>query len=638
MEQNIRASQERYQITHAFKKVAARIAGGLEAPARAALESAIEHEADKRIRSRLLGALDKLDRIERSGGLPNNFGQAIVFLCTRAGITVSDLAREIEEIPSTLLVWTNTSRRGAPDKFTGFPIVQRIEKFFDLNPGVLWKLVRFRRAGAGTIPARFWPAKIPADERIRKAVRRRLPDHVLALDEGERHAMFMYHYKRATEIRQKRKNHDRAEQSKRPYRHNPGSWHAPLKAEIAELMQRHNMSIEEAGDDWPETHWSVGTQDRVENGLSRYLGVASLRGPAGANIPIKHLSLAWMAVTPVAEKTAKFAINQRSNKDEVQQDEYKFVKACKGLVALDGHVRNRPQLAARLVPIQGLITADECKQASADWDGFCDRAERKYERVLRWMSKRLGKGSNPKLPVVAILNSEKNFHDHYQQKVAEDAARYDWTSFGGAFRVRDFINTAIETELYSRSRTLRETTWRADNTGHLRKIGEKYYLVYPRGQYKNGNGPIFEDEAEITIELDDIPGLRAALDSYLDPDFGARRFLLDGKQSDMLFIINSEKTEHDADTAYASARRVSERVLAKEDGQPWEDVEYLGVHVNRQIGYTWTRKQTGSAKKAANALLITEPVGEKSYGFHPPSEKVRETKKIRSAKRLVRPR
>lgn len=441
-------------------------------------------------------------------------------------------------------------------------------------------------------------------------------------------------YKRVKKILANSIDTNRRRQIADRYRHNYKSWSQDLKLEVADFFKRHNVQIDELLDDWPDPSWSEGTEDRTLNRLFRHFGFMSSRRKLGPNIPVGNISMAWFAVPQLTDESAKFAVGRRSKKDGksvVLPDELGFMNFGKSMVVPDSWLRHRPDLAAKLVPIEGLLTKADCQEARADWEQFLDRAvnqyERKLERIRRHVAKPgTGRANNPKMKIAPALNGDTlGFLEHLPRKLSQNARRY--AGYAGAFKLRDFIIGAVEAQLFQRSRAARSLTWRPDNTGHLRKLDGAYLIVAPRESMKNRDSSIFVDEKEIRFELIDADGLFAAFDAYLAPG-GGRSILLNGKESDLLFVKRSPTAAYDAKQFWRCFRQLSGCFFAGEEGKPWEDIRAIGPHLIRQLGFTAVRKETGSYKKAADALLITEAVGLKSYNWETPSERAKGTKEV----------
>jgi hypothetical protein len=634
-----------YHIKHALKKAAGLASLGWESPARDALEAALAkldkpgEKSDANVASLLRQALKRLEELERDGELSKKFNDALQYLCSRAGITVTELARNIDEPDNMLRSWA--AGDSAPDRFCGYPVVQKIEIYFGCKPKLLWLKVLFGRPGGGTIPAKYWPTEIPLDVRIRKEVRARLPEDILARSEEERRAEFLRVYERVKKILAKGINANRRRQIADRYRHNPKSWSQDLQLEVADYFQAGDVQIDETLDEWPAPSLSEGTQDNILHSLYSLFGYASSRRKRGPNIPVGNLSMAWFAVPELPNESAMFSVGRRPKKNEkshVLPKELALLFFGRQQVSSKGWVRHRPDLAAKLVPVEGLLTEDDCREARNDWRRWCDRAYTKYQGYilqLRPLVAKRGTGgaNNPKTKAASILKGDVlGFLEHFSRRLSETAARYDPHKVGGAFAIRDFLMGSFKAKLYLRSRTDRNVTWRRDNTGHLRKIGNKYFLLVPRKWFKNRDGVVFADEEEVLFEINDTDGLYAALDLYLAPG-GARSLLLDGKESDLLFVKKSAKVESDAKDHWRAVQALTGRFFAGEEGKPWEDVLAINPHLFRQLGYTGIRKATGDSKKAANALLITEDVGEESYNWQPPSERVKDTKEVQEKHR-----
>lgn len=109
---------------------------------------------------------------------------------------------------------------------------------------------------------------------------------------------------------------------------------------------------------------------------------------------------------------------------------------------------------------------------------------------------------------------------------------------------KDFRNAVMMLLLITvvfRSGTLRNMTYRADNTGHLRRSAEGYDVAVEREMFKNGTcewlfGPSFQPR-DYERQLGRWGSLKSIIDYYLDV---CRPILLDGRKSDLLFPTSKQ--------------------------------------------------------------------------------------------------
>src|ERR1017187_8970972 len=71
------------------------------------------------------------------------------------------------------------------------------------------------------------------------------------------------------------------------------------------------------------------------------------------------------------------------------------------------YIEQQPHFAQRLKPVPGLITADQVREAKADWAVFCAKALRRYEQIYQGRKGWTADKIDHALPVVGILRSKR---------------------------------------------------------------------------------------------------------------------------------------------------------------------------------------------------------------------------------------
>lgn len=628
-----RDDDKTYQLRFALKLAAGASIEGIKAQARPALEAAIEKETGRN-RSRVRSALNVLDELERLGNIPEGFRHALEYLIDRSGKSVKQTARDAVMKPATLDRWLHGT---APDRLQGYAAVKRLEALFGLPPKKsLWGRILWVGSNCGTVRKHQWPKEVPENDKLRNRIIARLPDDTFARSPAAARAEILKQFEVVKAILTKCVDQNHVKRSASHYRLGLEHWTTSLLEDRKSLLAHINNVVPHFGEKKLVGPWKPPTENVSDEFFESFLGYISSRRPGGHNVPKSGLSFVLAAVGELLMETIDF-ISKRRGKQILIAKDLSAVYAVASWVAPGGWLRRNPQLAEKLVPIEGVLTLAQCEAARRDWNAFCDDTDQKFQESIKSFAGSItSTAGRPLRKLADILNSSSSviflseFSRFYNKRVAR--------SLPGSLRWGKQLRNAICAEIYSqnyfRSRTQRETTWHADNTGHLRRTAERDQLYIHKDQFKNGeDGPFFKDGDYYVGDLADDNGLRRNLDAYLKPVTGGRALILAGKASDRLLVKTGKYPDYDGKSFYDYFTSIARRFIASNPDADWASMDTINPHAVRAIGYNEIYKSSGDDEIASDALQITPRTGKKHYKFRPPEQRTAVVTKIRNRSR-----
>ncbi|EHR00192.1 hypothetical protein [Bradyrhizobium sp. WSM471] len=605
----------RSQFMHAVRR-AAKLdpAGrGLDTPAIEGLEHAFRTEADPSVRSRIGNLLRGAKVFVAIDFIPDDFGEAILHGCERQGISLSQLARDCDAAPATVADWV----KGAmPDRFVSYRLMRLVEKRLKFPEGTLRKRLRFNFIGGGTIPNSYWPAEVPTDEETKAEVTARLPEDILTRGTEKIHDLIRSAYAAYRELRARHVDEHHATLIQSPYRHKSKNWGRLLVDDVAELFSFHR-DDEESSYEGPDdgSYWSIGYCERVACQVEQAFGaIMQVRRDGFAP---EHMTIGLFVVPLLIWDSVQFVRQRRPDKKHIPDDINMLVLA-KDMVKSGGYLDQHDDYFDRLPPAAIVLLEQWFPNEVGDWHALCAAVACKYKELILKIEKKLKKKgrslSRPKKKLLPVLRTDAYDFVH----VTTMTARKQLDETGGgrarAYAVRKFIRQQFGYQVPHRSRTKRGLTWRPDNTGSVRRVDGKWEVHNHRDDFKNGrDSDFFQDDEWAVVELEDAAGLYAALDEYTRPG-GSRDFILNGRESDSFFAVNSNKQRMDAIGFHQMTVRDSRTILREHHDGPYCDVWTYGPHADRKTVYNAIKREKGN-KVAADALVITEKVADRHYNF-----------------------
>ncbi|MDP3493355.1 MAG: hypothetical protein Q8R82_09570, partial [Hyphomonadaceae bacterium] len=307
-----------------------------------------------------------------------------------------------------------------------------------------------------------------------------------------------------------------------------------------------------------------------------------------------------------------------------------------------GWVTQNPQLADRLEPIDGLVSAREIEAARSDWTRVCAELHafamartKEIERVSRVHH-------DPFEPILPVLEADSPVGQY--RRIADEIlkrrpseARYPKAV---AENARAFLMIRLGLHLGFRQKNLRQLMLcrrgEAPRTerqlvqakrGELRwsERDQAWEVYVPANAFKNANSAFFSGRP-FRLTLPDIAGLYEELEAYIE----RRRSVLLGEAEDPgTFFVKTVKSSsgsaaYDQTTFYEAWRWIIQRYGIY---NPWTKRGAIpgllphGPHNVRDVLATHILKQTGSYEQASYAIQDTPDTVAAHYGRFLPQDK-----------------
>jgi hypothetical protein len=307
-----------------------------------------------------------------------------------------------------------------------------------------------------------------------------------------------------------------------------------------------------------------------------------------------------------------------------------------------GWLRQSSHLANHLRPIEGLVTAQEVKDAHRDWEGVCDGMHRhalmrakEIERVARIHR-------DPFEPILPILQADSPLAEY--RKITEEVRRWrpDRRRFpiAAAEATRSFLMLRLALHLGLRQKNLRqllvapkghsptpERQLESLKRGELRWSARDtaWEVLVPAAAFKNAGSTFFR-KSPFRLLLPDLDGLYEEIETYLASD---RAVLLKGREDPgSLFVktmkANCVSAEYDSTPFYQAWRLTIERhgIFNPYTGRgAIAGLLPHGPHNVRDVLATHVLKQTGSYEQASYAIQDTPSTIAEHYGRFLPQDK-----------------
>jgi hypothetical protein len=415
-----------------------------------------------------------------------------------------------------------------------------------------------------------------------------------------------------------------------------------LASEMVELIRFKTSTLTDIGFQRNGVWGEETTGQKIEHfGLMFGALAASPRGAVeGRGVPLKDVTFAMLVFPRVWDWYVQWRERRRGFFTRWECD---MLRNAMALVRADtGWLRQHPELADRLVPMEGLISSEDIGAARADWHQACDILHahagarvREVERVARIHR-------DPFEPILPILEASSPVAEYL--KIAEEILKFrpDGRRFprAAAEVVRSYLLIRLGLHLGLRQKNLRQLMVcprghlpRSERQLETMKRGEirwserdqGWEVLVPAVSFKNAHSSFFAGKP-FRLLLPDLGGLYDHIDAYVQKH---RAILLNGADDPGTFFVKTVKitsrdASYDQNTFYEAWRLVVQRYGVFNPYTGRGAVKGLlphGPHNVRDVLATHILKQTGSFEQASYAIQDTPDMVAKHYGRFLPQDK-----------------
>lgn len=422
-----------------------------------------------------------------------------------------------------------------------------------------------------------------------------------------------------------------------------------LVSELTELVRFKTATLTDIGFQRIGVWNEETTAQKIEHfGLMFGALAASPSGAVhGHGVPVKDISFAMLIFPRVWDWYVQWRERRRGFFTRWECD---MLRNAMALVRSEtGWLRQHPELASRLVPVEGLISAEEVAAARADWQGACDFLHahagarvKEVERVARIHR-------DPFEPILPILEASSPVAEYLKiadeiLKLRPDARRFPRAA---AEVARSYLIIRLGLHLGLRQKNLRQLMVcprghlpRSERQLEALKRGEirwserdhGWEVFVPAVAFKNAHSSFFAGKP-FRLVLPDLGGLYDYISAYIE---GHRLALLNGAEDPGTFFVKTvKKTSRDAsynqNTFYEAWRLVIQRYGVFNPYTGRGAIKGLlphGPHNVRDVLATHILKHTGSYEQASYAIQDTPEMVAKHYGRFLPQDKAAMAAKI----------
>lgn len=307
-----------------------------------------------------------------------------------------------------------------------------------------------------------------------------------------------------------------------------------------------------------------------------------------------------------------------------------------------GWLRQTPGLSKRLVPIEGLITAEEIATVQADWDAACEAMHKHGRNRIKEISRVSKVHRDPFEPILPILEADSPVGEYRKItdeiiRLMPDERRYPRAA---AEAVRSFLLLRIGLHTGLRQKNLRQLRVGAKGSvpmseraladlrcGELRwSTREHGWEVFiPSVAFKNASSSFF-GKKPFNLILPDLAGLYSMIESYVDRH---RAQLLGSATDPGTFFVKTVKQSsangaYNQNTFYEAWRLTIQRYGIFNPYTGRGAIKGLlphGPHNVRDVLATHILKRTGSYEQASYAIQDTPEMVAEHYGRFLPQDK-----------------
>ena len=307
-----------------------------------------------------------------------------------------------------------------------------------------------------------------------------------------------------------------------------------------------------------------------------------------------------------------------------------------------GWLRQTPELADRLQPIDGLVSADDIARARTDWEVVCGTMYRHALVRAKELDRVVRVHRDPFEPILPVLEAESPLAE-YRKIVDEiirlmpDEERYP---ISAAEAVRSILMIRVGLHTGLRQKNLRQLLVcprgqvplterqladrkRGELRWNTREAGWEVFIPSPA--FKNATSSFFGSNP-FRLMLPDLCGLYGFIDAYLDRH--RPRLLRRARDPSTFFVktvkANSRDASYNQTSFYEAWRLIIQRFGIYNPYTSRGAIRGLlphGPHNVRDVLATHVLKQTGSYEQASYAIQDTPDMVAKHYGRFLPRDK-----------------
>jgi hypothetical protein len=417
---------------------------------------------------------------------------------------------------------------------------------------------------------------------------------------------------------------------------------ARLDAEMSDLVRFKTATLTQVGFQRSGVWGTETASQKIEHfGLMFGALAASPSGEVrGFGLPLSNLTFGLLVFPGVWDWYLQWREQRRGfyTKWEVDMLSVALSLVRKGT----GWLRQHPEFAMRLMPCQGLVSAEEIEMAQRDWDATCDTLFSHATTRIREIDRVARVHRDPFEPIMVVLEADSPLAEY--RKITDeilrripDERRYPRAA---AEAVRAFLMLRLGLHLGLRQKNLRqllvcergrapmsERRLEDMKCGEIRwsERDQGWEVLIPSVAFKNANSSFFGSKP-FRLILPNLLGLYEHLEAYVARH---RRVLLGGaKDPGTLFVKTVKTTSKDASydqTKFYEAWRLA--IQRYGIYNPYTGRGAIpgllphGPHNVRDVLATHILKQTGSYEQASYAIQDTPEMVASHYGRFLPQDK-----------------
>jgi hypothetical protein len=292
---------------------------------------------------------------------------------------------------------------------------------------------------------------------------------------------------------------------------------------------------------------------------------------------------------------------------------------------IGGILLNQLNLAKRIVPVRGLVSAKEAESARRDWKGSCLGAADTAHANVNIYRGELFQAILTKAGIEPILRSAepRQALKILVKSVAADEAASTRHPLTWATNLRSQVLCGVEYQVPLRRRSCAEF-----NLGHLIKADGSYWVKMEAKHFKNAASARFRN-GFFETELDDMGGLHQALEQYLEWGRAAILSSTDGAHPDprTLLVTSGAGAFSEQGISNEFHRLTGKYLVAPESPLGKAGVRPFATSAWRAIVATGVLRETNDPWLAADAIQDTPEVVMRHYAKFLPDAQQKELKR-----------